>query len=904
MNNPEIAKYLDNLLVTKIDTPKTDSRIVHRDRLLHTLDENISHSMTQLVAPTGYGKTTLLLDWLSSENIASWQIAWVTLDEYNNVPIRFWGYIITSLKKAYPQIRFSPHDLLHQEIDSISPEALNPLINELASLPEKIILVLDDYHTITNENIHKVLTYFIENKSDNLHLIISSRTTPPISVSRLYAQGQVLKITEQELTFTISEAKIFLLDVMHLDLPLETFNHLMEITEGWIAGLQIGALSYHNQINLLSQFSQPQSNNRLVYDYLIEETLNHQNPEIKEFLLKTSILNELCAPLCDYVLEINNSQEIFAAIENANLFLISLDNNLFWFRYHSLFAESLSFQLKRLYPNEIAALHRRAYQWLLENGFPEKAITHALAAEDYEKAADIVDQCALNAINAFDIVSLTQWISHFSNDLFIKRPRLGIYNALANFLLNHVDQAEHNLNVIEEILESNPELFSNEKIQTLNWEISVLKAAITYNFHNQADGLLQLEERLNTDSIENSYFYGFGNHTLASAYLMRGKLDLAYKTFEKGLTVSLKQNYPISQMLCFCDMAKINKDQGLLLNAKQNYKRALTLAEKTNLDIDVTSLAISGILEIQIEQNEIEQITHPLTTLIENSQKIIEGPHIKLYKNFILLRMVKCCFGINDLENAKNLLNYILDFSTPETSKHRYSSMVSAESFILSKYIEENEELAKAKLQEVENLLSHKEILTSKEQFALARINIISNHLEAAQKNLETLLNDLKGTEMQEMVLKTLILLALTYHLQENSQLAISSIEEALSFAENAGYFRIFLDEGPVMKTLLEIVLQKENDTKQNTYLEKLLTEFEVVESTQKTPPSANGSTSPMELLSERETEIFTSLIAGKTYKEIASQLVISLNTVKVHIRHIYKKLNVNSRKELRQYIE
>ncbi len=454
------------LLQTKLSIPAVRAELVPRPRLLARLNAGLAGKLTLVSAPAGFGKTTLLASWSKSCRLP---VAWLSLDESDNEPVRFMAYLVASLEnagggqktKGQPQVHPS-----HQMPGAVGfhESRLAKIINQLAVKPVRFILVLDDYHTITNPLNHKTISYLIENLPPQMHLVIASRADPPLPLARFRGQGQLNELRSIDLRFTSEEAAAFMQEDLGTRLTPEDQTSLANKTEGWVAGLQMAVLALRSasidQPQELSDFIRHfTGSNRFILDYLVEEVLDRQPEAIQDFLLQTSILERMSAHLCDEVVEtskrsnlptIKRSKEILEYLDRANLFIVPLDDQREWFRYHRLFADLLRRRLQYARPALVPELHTRASLWFEQNGYPEEAIEHAFQAKDLPRAADLLDNAAERMMMRSELTTLRGWLDRLPDEHIADRPALCVYHAWALFLNNQpIETVEARLALIE-----------------------------------------------------------------------------------------------------------------------------------------------------------------------------------------------------------------------------------------------------------------------------------------------------------------------------------------------------------------------------------------------------------------------------------------------------------------------
>ena len=428
------------LLKTKLTIPPARPEWVSRPRLIEQMSQ-ASRSGRKLIlisAPAGFGKTTLASEWARQVKLP---VAWVSLGPGDDDVFRFWRYVLAALQRLDVSLDTSLDAPSNEAAQAISPVARReqissetlviPLINEIAAHSTPLALVLDDYHMISDLAVHESVAFMIEHLPAQMHLVLSTREDPPLPLSRMRARGQMLEIRAGDLRFSQAEATHFLNQTMRLDLSPQEVASLETKTEGWIAGLQLAALSLRDQAERSAFIQRFAGDDHHVMDYLIDEVLSQQPEPIQHFLLHTSILERLCGPLCDSILQRDDSQAILEHLARANLFVAPLDTQRHWYRYHALFADLLRNRLKAAQPSGLRELHQRASEWLQENGQQNDAISHALAACDYERAADLIRGSAGPLLYAGETATLLGWLENLPADVYRSRPILCIQHAWA-----------------------------------------------------------------------------------------------------------------------------------------------------------------------------------------------------------------------------------------------------------------------------------------------------------------------------------------------------------------------------------------------------------------------------------------------------------------------------------------
>jgi len=483
------------LVLTKLHVPTVRPRLIPRTRLVERLSLDTGASLTLVVAPAGYGKSTLLAEWAQSLLQNGTAVAWYALDAGDDDALPFGAYLLASLAQALGPVAGLAD--LAQRLRA-TPEMdlqrlLPPLINAVVACERDCVLILDDYHLISAAAIHSALVFLLERLPENMHLVIGSRSAPPLPLARLRARGQLLELRTADMRFTESETERFLNAVMRLDLPAEAVSLLESRTEGWIAGLQLAALSLtgrEDKTRLIASFT---GSHRYLVEYLLEEVFSRQSAEVQSFLLATSLLERMCAPLCDAMLGgVAGSQAILAHLEQANLFVVPLDDQGYWFRYHHLFGDFLHNRLRKLQPESIPALHRAASEWLAANQFLREAARHAFQTHDWEYAAAFVEQHSFTMIIHSEISTIYEWCSAFPEEVILKHPLLCIHQCwgwVFSFRRQNRDKVEKRLQQAEQAMAAMPD---RQLAQQLAENAVVVRSFLAMAPDPTADPRLQL----------------------------------------------------------------------------------------------------------------------------------------------------------------------------------------------------------------------------------------------------------------------------------------------------------------------------------------------------------------------------------------------------------------------------
>ena len=480
------------IITTKLHIPPTQPNLVARPRLTAQLHAGKTRRLTLISAPAGFGKTTLVSASLTQQPSAG-RVAWLSLDESDNDPARFLTYLVNSVQQIEPDFGQAALQMLRGGQLSQIESLMTLVLNDMAAVTTKFSLVLDDYHVIHHEVVHKALTFLLEHLSPLAHLIIISRIDPPLPLARFRARGHLLELRTDDLRFTVEEASDFLNSAMGLGLQATDIALLEDRTEGWIAGLQLAGLSMQGANDPSAFIATFSGKDRHIVDYLLEEVFQQQSPENQAFLLQTSILDHLCGPLCDAVYDAGTSQSVLGvtvtptatgqatleAFERSNLFILPLDNERRWYRYQHLFLEFLRERLQQLEPDLIPELHKRAAQWCLAQGSVDMAINHTLAAQDFEAAAALIEQNTDSVLRQRgELTTYLHWLEKLPTDVLQSRPRLCLDRAWALSFSGDWPQLEVQLQEIEQMLEADETLPADQlaHVKVLRAEVTAMKA--------------------------------------------------------------------------------------------------------------------------------------------------------------------------------------------------------------------------------------------------------------------------------------------------------------------------------------------------------------------------------------------------------------------------------------------
>lgn len=907
------------LLETKLYIPPIRPEIVHRPRLIEHLYQGLHRKATLISAPAGFGKTTLLAEWSNllvlqarNETAKARKIAWLSLDRGDNDPKRFLTYFVSALKKLDGLDNTFGKGALNSLLSShpaSSESILTSLINDLINVPDQLVLALDDYHLIDAQSVHDALSFFLEHMPPTLHLIISTREDPPFSLSRLRASDQLAELRAADLRFTNAEATNFLNQIMGLGLTQANIQALDARTEGWIAGLHLAAISLQNTGNIRQQIESFSGSNRLILDYLIEEVLNKQSAAIQDFLIKTSILDQLTGPLCDFLTGQDNGQKTLEMLDQANLFIIPLDHERQWYRYHHLFADLLRQRLLRTARALVPNLHTRASQWFQQNGLIHIAVEHALQAENYAEVADLLEIQADQLWENGEHVKFIRWVAKLPSEFLLSKPKISIMNA--HYLLSggQHDAGEELLQTIEKFLtlkDGNPieDAPSTAWIQLSEKERKKLtgRAAVIRSLHDAFKGdvpntIQHAREALEDLPEEDLTFRNLASFALGDVYSFLGDMTASYQSRSEAVFMCEAKGDHYYSLIANLKLATTLREQGKLRSVLELCQQQLQVAKDTGLIQTGVASCLSAMQgEIYAELNDLtsaKQYVQKCLGLIKYSRNLALLGYCYLY----LLRIHFCT---NDLARAEEIIHSV-KMEARETN-HPPWVLEQIDNWQVRIWLEKGQlepVLVWAKKFE-RKIPADPYPLEEMGYFRLisymmfARVLIAQNRWEEAIELLDILLEAAQAGGRTSRIVEILLLKALTYQAQNDLTKALAAVEESIKIAQPAGFIQTFVNEGPPSAHLLYKAFSQGICPE---YVHQLLDAFPA-----ETPPQSKATYSPdadlgyLEPLSDRELEVLQLVALGLTNQEIATRLFLSKHTVKTHTRNIYGKLGVHNR--------
>lgn len=868
-----------SLLTTKLYVPPVSTSVVARPRLFELLDEGLLQKLTVLSAPAGFGKTTLLSDWIRARKLP---VAWISLDAGDNDPMRFLSYLIAALQKAHRDTGQIAQALLQSHPAPPIESALTTLINEIAEIPNDLILALDDYHIIEAQTIHRAMTFFLDYLPPPIHVFICTRADPPLPLARLRARGQMTEIRALELRFGLEEVDAYLNHVMSLNLPPEDVAALDTRTEGWIAGLQMAAVSMRGKQDRTSFIREFTGSHRFILDYLAEEVLQQRSEQIRTFLLQTSILERLTAPLCDAVTQEQGVEQTLEELERANLFVVPLDDQRRWYRYHRLFSDILRHQLQRIYPDLVSELHCRAARWFEQDGDVSEAIKHFSTAKAYDDATRLIEANGMATLNRGQMVDVLGWMELIPEPYFRKRPWLSIYHAWVLLLTGQVKDMEPRVVAAEQALSTIS--FTDAEARGVLGHIAAIRAYAAA-LRGDAGEATRLAEEAQRQLPEDAHSVrSVVAFTHAGASIMAEDLQAAEVAFSRAARLSQEVGNIHVSVPALVSLANLRAIHGELHHAASIYREAIALAVHPNgQPLPIAAGAYAGLGNLLYEWNDLGAARGhverglDLARLWGNADSITAG-HVALAR----LRQAQ-----GERDAARGLLEETARVAQGTALTPLTVALLSAQRIRSLLVVGDVESAARASRERGLSVDEEIGFLRESEYIAFARVLVAEGRRPDALKLLARLLISAAGAGRRSRVIELYVLQALALQAEGEFAMALASIGMALSIAEPEGYTRVFLDEGAPMVDLLRRAGSRGIVPK---YVARLLSfETDVVSTT---------SQPLIEPLSEREIEVLGLIASGLSNQDIAEKLVLSVGTVKAHTSSIYRKLDVASRTE------
>jgi LuxR family maltose regulon positive regulatory protein len=859
------------LLVTKMHIPQLRPGLLARPHLIERLNSGLiqrgafTRKLTLVSAPAGFGKTTLIVQWLSE---MVHPVAWLSLDESDGDPVRFLAYLVAAVAQTASDFGTSVQNLLQAPQPPAEKILLSALINELAGLQQSLFLVLDDYHSLQNQAVHRQLNFLSEYQPQHVHLVIVTREDPPLPLSRLRAQGQVLEIRQSDLRFTHQEVADFLHTSFGLKISAEDVQALAKRTEGWAVGLHMAALSLQNTADKHAFVQSFKGSHRFILDYLLEEVLERQPDHLRAFLQKTSILERLSAPLCDALTGRSDSSEILDHLEESNAFILALDPYRHWYRYHHLFAELLRHRLRHQDTSQEETLHLKASRWFEQNAYPVEAVRHALAAGDWERSGDLILKASENLLKRGEVTTILTWYRRIPEDQIVSRPLLALSFSWPLVLSGQLESAQKLLEQVEQQV--------GDKAEWLG-EIAAVQAYIARSRGDDRRTVMLSEKALSLLPQREQQLKDILSVNLGIAYWHTGHLKESRQVMQEAFKAAQAKGNQYAELTAQIFLNRILAASGQLREAFVAYQSLAAI----DRPIPVLALVHMDVATLYYEWNDLRAARHHLEKCLAIAAQTASG-------EFLIsghTQMARLFLAQNDMQNSLEELSRTEQMLATQTVTPLNRARTAAVRVQAALRRDDLEGAAQWLEQAGSNADAHPFYpflgLTP------ARYLLAQNRKGEALAYLD---DCLKRAEQASWGYGQIAIKVLQAQAARQPDEAQEFLLQALEWAQPAGYVRTFVDAGPSLSPLLEeAALQGANPQYLKTLLSALAHE-----------PSAERESGPItsliEPLSERETEVLRLAAAGLSNRQIAAKLIISLGTVKTHMHNIYSKLNASNR--------
>ncbi len=880
---------MTTILATKLYLPRLRPNVVSRPHLIERLSAGLHRKLTLISAPAGFGKTTLVSEWIKGSKRAS---AWLSLDEGDNDPIRSLTYLVGALQTISPSVGEGILRALQSSQPPPPDAILAALLNEMTTIPSQFILVLDDYHVIETSAVDQILSALVQHLPPQMHLVIVTREDPQLPLARLRAQGQLTEMRAGDLRFTPAEATEFLTQVMGLTLSVQDVAALESRTEGWIAGLQLAAISLQGHGDAAGFIQSFTGSHQFVLDFLVEEVMHQQPEHIQTFMLRTSILDRLCGPLCDAVLlaPVGSGQATLEYLDRANLFLVPLDHERRWYRYHHLFADLLRLQLQQGIAAssgdgepQVNELHLRASTWYESQGLELEAFHHAVVVHDVERATRLIEGNGIPLHLRGALYPVLNWLETLPKEVLDANPLLWVMYASALSMTGQMITFEQKLQAAETALQ---ETEPDDKRHIIRGSIAAVRA-LTATPQSPPDTVIAQArcalEYLHPDNlpVRTALIWKLG-----WAYQIQGDRVAAGHAYAEAISLSQISQNTIIDILASIGLGTIQEAETHLDLAIQTYRHAVQLIEDPLLPVAcmVNDAPLPGAYEAHLglarllyEWNDLEGAQQHGQHGVQSAKQANDTDGV--IAGDILLARLHLAQG--DVAGAAALLAEAGQSSRQHNIVHRLPEIAAAQVLVL---LRQGQVTAAAHLAQAHDLPQSQ-----------ARFHLAQRDPDAALAVLATWRRQVEARGRQDERLKVLVIQALALDAQGDGDQAVHLISDVLTMAEPEGYIRLFLDEGPAMR---QLVSRSATLGSAPDYIRRLLGAWKTETQRHEHESDVLPAQPLIEPLSRREIEVLRLIAQGLSNQEIGERLVLAMGTVKGHTQKIFGKLQVQRRTE------